>query len=68
MDFIDLVSYADSFETCMYGGGSRGSSGSIAMPWSHYPTLQEAVHAGAFHLKQDFELLENITALGLSGI
>ena len=65
VDFIDLVSYADSFETCMYGGGSRGSSGSIAMPWSHYPSLQEAVHAGAFHLKQDFELLENITALGL---
>ena len=65
VDFIDLVSYADSFETCMYGGGSKGSDGSIAMPWSNYPTLKEAVHAGAFHLKQDFQLLENITPLGL---
>ena len=65
VDFIDLISYADSFETCMYGGGSKGSGGAIAMPWSNYPTLKEAVHAGAFHLKQDFELLENITPLGL---
>lgn len=65
VDFVDLISYADSYDTCMYGGGLKGPDGVIATPWSNYPTLEDAMHAGAFHLKQDFRLLENITPLGL---
>lgn len=65
VEMMDLVSYAGHFETCMYGGGKKDESGQIAKPWSNYATLEEAVKDGAFHLRQDFELLEQIIPLGL---
>jgi len=66
IEFIDFLSYADSLPTCMHGGARRRDDGTLGQPWSQYPTLIDAVRDGAFHLGQDFELLENITALGLN--
>jgi 3-oxoacyl-[acyl-carrier-protein] synthase-3 len=64
--FVDLVSYAGQFEPCMYGGAVRNGDGRLGLPWSNYPTLHDAVGAGAFHLQQDFDLLENIIPVGLN--
>jgi len=65
VDFIDLVSYADRFDTCMSGGARSFASNGDTLPWSNYPTLEDAVKDGAFHLRQDFKLLDNIVQLGV---
>ncbi|MGE0423997.1 MAG: 3-oxoacyl-[acyl-carrier-protein] synthase III C-terminal domain-containing protein [Reyranellaceae bacterium] len=61
IDWIDLKSYADTHDTCMWGGASRDR----ALPWSNYPTLEEARRAGAFLLQQDLESLDAIVPLGV---
>ncbi len=62
LDWIDLVSHADTHDTCMWGGADAERS----RPWSQYPTLEEARRAGAFLLRQDLAALENIVPLGLA--
>lgn len=61
IDWIDLKSYADTHDTCMWGGASRDR----AMPWSNYPSLEEARRAGAFLLQQDLASLDAIVPLGV---
>ena len=61
IDWIDLKSYADTHDTCMWGGASRDR----ALPWSNYPTLEDARRAGAFLLQQDLESLDTIVPLGV---
>ncbi len=65
VEFVDLISYADRLDTCMYGGARKCDDGGMALPWSNYPTLSEAVADGAFHLRQDLKLLDNIVLLGI---
>ena len=65
VEFVDLVSYADRMDTCMYGGARKNGDGRIALPWSNYPTLSQAVGDGAFHLRQDLRLLDSIVLLGV---
>ncbi|MDM3871702.1 beta-ketoacyl-ACP synthase III [Porticoccus sp. W117] len=55
-DWIDLQSFADRFDPCMYAGSSSNVPGEN-LPWSHYASPQEAYQAGAMALRQDFELL-----------
>lgn len=66
IDHIDLVSYADRMPTCMFGGVGNEAAPDEAQPWSQYPTLQEAVEAGAFHLRQDLKLLDQIVPVGMA--
>lgn len=61
IDWIDLKSYADTYDTCMWGGAARDR----ALPWSNYPSLEEARRAGAFLLQQDLESLDTIVPLGV---
>lgn len=61
IDWIDLKSYADTHDTCMWGGASRDRT----LPWSNYPTLEDARRAGAFLLQQDLESLDTIVPLGV---
>lgn len=65
VEMVDLVSYAGSHDICMYGGGRKDEDGEFALPWSNYATLDNAIKDGAFHLRQDFKLLEKIIPLGL---
>jgi 3-oxoacyl-[acyl-carrier-protein] synthase III len=64
IEWIDVCSYADRMETCMYAGSDKLSDGSVK-GWNEYePTswLDESV----FSLKQDVKLLgANIVPLGL---
>lgn len=65
VEFVDLVSYAGLYETCMYGGAIKNGGNRPGLPWSNYPNLKDAVAAGAFHLRQDLKLLDNIVLLGV---
>lgn len=65
LDWIDLISYADRMPTCMMGGGKTMEDGRW-LPWSSMPSLQDAVRQGAFHLRQDLKLLNQIVPLGMA--
>lgn len=64
VDWIDIRSYADRMPFCMTGGGLAGEDGAPTA-WSNAPGLDTAVAGGAFHLRQDLKLLEQIVPLGL---
>ena len=65
LDWIDLTSYADRMPTCMMGGGKATEEGGW-LPWSNMPSLDDAVRQGAFHLRQDLKLLDQIVPLGMA--
>lgn len=56
IDWIELVSYAGEMGTCMYSGARKNDDGSLT-GWRHYPSMDDAVHEGAFLIKQDVKLL-----------
>ncbi len=65
VDWIDLVSYADRFDVCMYAGAVKGEDGRMTS-WSNYPTVCEAVADGAILLRQDLQALDNMVKLGVA--
>jgi 3-oxoacyl-[acyl-carrier-protein] synthase-3 len=65
VDWIDLVSYADRHDVCMYAGAVKGEDGKMNS-WANYPTVCEAVANGAILLRQDLEALEHMTRLGVA--
>jgi len=56
IDWIENISFAGEFETCMYSGGKKNSDGSLT-GWRNYPSLEEAGREGAFLIRQDVKLL-----------
>ena len=56
IEWIELKSYADRFEPCMYAG-TASNKPSALKSWGHYPSPAEAYQAGALALKQDFTML-----------
>ena len=56
VEWIDICSYADRFESCMFAG-SASNRAEILKPWSHHESPVEAAERGAIVLRQDFELL-----------
>lgn len=66
IDWIDLISYADRFDVCMYAGTTKQTDKSLGRSWYDYANFQAASQAGAILLKQDLTLLENIVPLGVS--
>lgn len=66
VDWIDLVSYADRFDVCMYAGATKNiETGKVARSWYDYSSVAEAASDGAVLLKQDLGLLDNIVLLGV---
>ena len=66
IDWIDLVSYADRFDVCMYAGATKNSeTGQVVRSWYDYSSVAEAASDGAVLLKQDLGLLDNIVLLGV---
>jgi 3-oxoacyl-[acyl-carrier-protein] synthase III len=57
IDWIELRSFADRFETCMSGGMTRDTTTGDAIPWSHAASPALAFAQGAMMLRQDFDLL-----------
>ncbi|MDR1224769.1 MAG: beta-ketoacyl-ACP synthase III [Tannerella sp.] len=63
IEWIELTSFANEAETCMYAGGEKNGNGALA-GWAQFPE-QEWLDRSLFSLKQDTRLLdENIVKLG----
>jgi 3-oxoacyl-[acyl-carrier-protein] synthase III len=68
IDWVDLVSFANVLETCMYGGGVKRADGSL-QGWRDVENPEELWKQGYFALKQDAKLLgENIIPYGQKGL
>jgi 3-oxoacyl-[acyl-carrier-protein] synthase-3 len=66
VEWIDLISYADRFDVCMYAGANKLSDGRLDRSWYDYTNFAEAARDGAILLKQDIELLDNVVGLGVN--
>ncbi len=63
IEWIDICSYANQFETCMYGGSDKDVNGKL-LGWAEFES-EDWLHKSIFSLKQDTRLLgENIVKLG----
>lgn len=64
IDWIDITSFANTKETCMYAGAEKESDGHLK-GWASFPP-QEWLTQSLFALKQDTRMLaENIVTLGI---
>jgi 3-oxoacyl-[acyl-carrier-protein] synthase-3 len=66
IDWIDLVSYADRLDVCMYSGANKVEERRLGRSWYDYPNFAAAAADGAILLKQDLNLLENMVPLGVA--
>jgi 3-oxoacyl-[acyl-carrier-protein] synthase III len=64
VEWIDVISYADRFDVCMYAGANKLEDQTLGRSWYDYKNFAEAARDGAILLKQDIELLENVVVLG----
>lgn len=64
VEWIDITSFANTKETCMYAGGEKDADGTLH-GWTAFPE-QEWLSKSLFAVKQDTRLLaENIVNLGI---
>ncbi|MBQ6310342.1 MAG: beta-ketoacyl-ACP synthase III [Bacteroidales bacterium] len=64
IDWIDITSFANTRETCMYAGAEKEADGSLK-GWADFPE-QEWLSKSVFALKQDTRMLEeHIVKLGI---
>ncbi len=66
IDWIDLISYADRLDVCMYSGANKVEERQLGRSWYDYPNFAKAAEDGAILLKQDLSLLDNIVTLGVA--
>lgn len=59
IDWIEEVSFAGEYETCMYIGATKNADGSMT-GWREYASQSEAVRDGAFLVQQDVKLLNSV--------
>lgn len=60
VDWIDAVSMADRFDTCMYAGLNVENRADLSKAWGNYQDHMAASQDGAMMLLQDFDLLKKI--------
>ncbi|MBA4417542.1 MAG: hypothetical protein C0392_06495 [Syntrophus sp. (in: bacteria)] len=58
LDWIENISFAGEFETCMYAGAKKDANGSVT-GWRDYESPGEALNDGAFLIQQDVKLLNS---------
>jgi len=58
IDWIDLISYANEKETCMYAGAIKREDGSL-QGWREHSSIEDAVTKRSFLVKQDVKLLNS---------
>ncbi|MGB3225541.1 MAG: beta-ketoacyl-ACP synthase III [Desulforhopalus sp.] len=56
IDWIDLISFANQMETCMYAGAVKREDGSL-LGWREQTSLTDTLHSNSFLIKQDVKLL-----------
>ena len=57
VDWIDIVSYAGTLETCMYGGGVKLPDGRVA-GWRDVEAFENGALPHRFSVRQDIKLLD----------
>jgi len=63
VEWIDIRSYANILDTCMYAGSEKDSNGQL-LGWAEFKA-EDWLHKSIFSLKQDTRLLgENIVKMG----
>jgi 3-oxoacyl-[acyl-carrier-protein] synthase-3 len=65
VEWVDIISYANQVETCMYAGGEKEPNGDLKgyMSFNHKEWLEKSI----FSLKQDVKVLDkNIAVLGVA--
>lgn len=65
IDWIELRSFADRYDTCMYAGANKLKTGELGPTWLDYPSFQDAAAAGAINLKQDTRMLDDLVKVGI---
>lgn len=65
IDWIELRSFADRYDVCMYAGANKAKTGELGPTWLDYPSFQEAALAGAINLKQDTRMLDDLVKVGI---
>ncbi|PLY06956.1 MAG: hypothetical protein C0624_03985 [Desulfuromonas sp.] len=58
IDWIDILSFANDMETCMYAGAEKQSDGSL-VGWRQRDNLHQVVDDGMFMVHQDVKLLND---------
>jgi len=58
VEWIEIISYANEMETCMFAGAVKDESGNLK-GWREFDSLQEADEARALLVKQDARLLNS---------
>ncbi len=65
IDWLELKSYADRHEVCMFIGGNKNGTGRVEKSWLDYASYQESVDDGSMNLKQDVRILDNVVRVGV---
>jgi len=65
IEWIELKSFANEFETCMYTGIAHKGSPRAGNTWLDQPTIADADRAELMRIRQDTELLPQIVKLGV---
>ena len=65
IEWIELRSFANEFETCMYTGLAHKEAPRAGNTWLDQPTIADADRAELMRIRQDTELLPQIVKLGV---
>src|SRR5256712_7406216 len=65
IDWIELKSYANEYETCMYTGIAHKNFPRVGNTWLDLATISEADKAELMRIRQDTELLPQIVKLSV---
>jgi 3-oxoacyl-[acyl-carrier-protein] synthase-3 len=65
IEWIELKSYANEYETCMYAGLARKESPRAGNTWLDLATIADADRAELMRIRQDTELLPQIVKLSV---
>ena len=65
IDWIEMRSFADRYQTCMFAGANKSRQGELGPTWLDYPSFQDAAAEGAINLKQDTRMLDDLVKVGI---
>ena len=72
IESIDLASYANRFEPCMYVGPEKNTdrlkNGGRMASWLDYPSYHAAADDGAINLRQDVRMLPDVVRYAVKGL
>lgn len=67
VEWIDLRSFANQNQHCMFAGGLKGPDGRMGRTWLDYPSSEAAAREGAINLKQDVRMLDRLMKVAVDG-